>query len=55
MASPSNNEDLSPSEFVKSIRELGSKKDKEDAERLAGIERDILQGRKEREMRRAGT
>lgn len=51
---PNSSNDLSPSEFVQSIRELGSKKDKEDQERLAGIERDILQGRKEREARRAG-
>ena len=47
-------DDLSPSEFVANIRKLGEKKDQEDAERLAALEREIEAGRKEREMRRAG-
>jgi hypothetical protein len=50
----SDTDDLSPSEFVKKIRELGEKKDAEDAERLAALEKEIEQGRREREMRRAG-
>jgi hypothetical protein len=55
MASSEHNaDDLSPSEFVKKIRELGEKKDAEDAERLAALEKEIELGRKEREMRRAG-
>jgi hypothetical protein len=49
-----NADDLSPSEFVQKIRELGEKKDAEDAERLAALEKEIEQGRREREMRRAG-
>lgn len=46
--------DLSPSEFVANIRKLGEKKDAEDAERLAALEKAIELGRREREMRRAG-
>jgi hypothetical protein len=46
--------DLSPSEFVANIRKLGEKKDMEDRERLAKLEEEIEQGRKEREQRRAG-
>jgi hypothetical protein len=53
MASPASDE-LSPSDFVKKIRELGEKRDHEDAERFAMLERDILQGREERMARRAG-
>jgi hypothetical protein len=54
MSALRNHEDLSPSDFVKKIRELGEKKDSEDAERLASLERDILKGREERAARRAG-
>ncbi|KAF2396273.1 hypothetical protein EJ06DRAFT_551667 [Trichodelitschia bisporula] len=46
-------DDLSPSEFVKKIRELGEKRDAEDAARFASLERDILLGRQERMARRA--
>jgi hypothetical protein len=49
-----NHEDLSPSDFVKKIQELGAKRDTEDAERFASLERDILKGREERMARRAG-
>lgn len=42
-------------DFLLRIRELGEKRDKEDEERTRRLEEDILQGRKEREARRAGT
>jgi hypothetical protein len=54
MAESAGKDDLSPSEFIKKIRELGEKKDAEDAERMATLERDILKGREERMARRAG-
>lgn len=41
-------------DFLLRIRELGEKRDKEDEERTRKLEEDILQGRKEREARRAG-
>ena len=41
-------------DFLKRIRELGDKRDKEDEERTRKLEEDILQGRKERQARRAG-
>ncbi|MCJ1463258.1 hypothetical protein MMC07_001864 [Pseudocyphellaria aurata] len=40
-------------DFLLRIRELGEKRDKEDKERTRKLEEDILQGRKEREARRA--
>lgn len=42
-------------DFLLRIRELGEKRDKEDEERTKKLEQEILQGRKEREARRAGT
>lgn len=42
-------------DFLLRIRELGEKRDKEDEERTKKLEEEILQGRKEREARRAGT
>ena len=47
-------EDLSPADFVKKIRELGDKRDREDAERFALLEQEIEKGREERAARRAG-
>ena len=41
-------------DFLKRIRELGDQRDKEDEERTRKLEEEILQGRKEREARRAG-
>jgi hypothetical protein len=41
-------------DFLKRIRELGEKRDKEDEERTKKLEEEILQGRKERQARRAG-
>lgn len=41
-------------DFLLRIRELGEKRDKEDEERTRKLEEEILQGRKERQARRAG-
>ncbi|KAL3463266.1 hypothetical protein BJX64DRAFT_276580 [Aspergillus heterothallicus] len=40
-------------DFLQRIRELGEKRDKEDEERTRRLEEEILQGRKERQARRA--
>jgi hypothetical protein len=42
-------------DFLLRIRELGEKRDQEDEARTKKLEEDILQGRKERQARRAGT
>lgn len=42
-------------DFLLRIRELGVKRDKEDEERTKKLEEEILQGRKERQARRAGS
>jgi hypothetical protein len=42
-------------DFLERIRELGERRDKEDEERTKKLEEEILQGRKERQARRAGT
>lgn len=41
-------------EFLLRIRELGDKRVKEDEDRARKLEEEILQGRKERQARRAG-
>lgn len=41
-------------DFLLRIRELGERRDKEDEARTKKLEQEILQGRKEREARRAG-
>ena len=41
-------------DFLERIRELGDKRDREDEERTRKLEEEILQGRKERQARRAG-
>ena len=41
-------------DFLKRIQELGTKRDQEDEERNRKLEEEILQGRKERQARRAG-
>ena len=41
-------------DFLERIRELGDRRDKEDQERTKKLEDEILQGRKERQARRAG-
>lgn len=42
------------SDFLQRIKELGDKRDQEDEERNRKLEEEILQGRKERQARRAG-
>lgn len=41
-------------EFLKRIRELSERKEREDAERTRKLEEDILEGRRQREARRLG-
>ena len=41
-------------DFLLRIRELGDQRDKEDEERTRKLEEEIIQGRKERQARRAG-
>lgn len=49
---PDGAEDIN--DFLLRIRELGERRDKEDEERTKKLEEEILQGRKERQARRAG-
>jgi hypothetical protein len=42
------------SDFLQRIKELGDRRDQEDEERNRKLEEEILQGRKERQARRAG-
>lgn len=48
------NDDLDPAAFVRRIRELSERHEREDAERVSAIEADIEKGRSERAARRAG-
>ena len=41
-------------DFLLRIRELGDQRDKEDEARTRKLEEEIIQGRKERQARRAG-
>ena len=41
-------------DFLLRIRELGDQRDKEDEERTRKLEEEIIQGRRERQARRAG-
>ncbi len=41
-------------DFLQRIKELGDRRDQEDEERNRRLEEEILQGRKERQARRAG-
>ena len=52
MAEADGSEDVN--DFLLRIRELGDQRDKEDEERTRKLEEEILQGRKERQARRAG-
>lgn len=54
MTSPDVDASEDVNDFLLRIRELGEKRDKEDEERTKKLEEEILQGRKEREARRAG-
>lgn len=52
MATNDGSEDVN--DFLLRIRELGDRRDREDEERTRRLEDEILQGRKERQARRAG-
>ena len=52
MSSTAASEDVN--DFLLRIRELGERRDKEDEERTKRLEAEILQGRAERQARRAG-
>lgn len=57
MASHSNVDPDGPEDvnnFLTRIRELGEKRDQEDLDRTKKLEDEIIQGRKERQARRAG-
>lgn len=41
-------------DFLQRIKELGNRRDQEDEDRTRKLEEEILQGRKERQARRAG-
>jgi hypothetical protein len=51
-ATDSGSEDVN--DFLQRIKELGDRRDQEDEERNKKLEEEILQGRKERQARRAG-
>jgi hypothetical protein len=53
ITNPDGSEDVN--DFLLRIRELGEQRDKEDQERTKKLEDEILQGRAERQARRAGT
>lgn len=50
---PDGSEDVN--DFLLRIRELGERRNKEDEERTKKLEDEILEGRKQRQARRAGT
>jgi chromosome condensin MukBEF ATPase and DNA-binding subunit MukB len=54
MTSTAENDAEDVNDFLKRIQELGTKRDQEDEERNRKLEEEILQGRKERQARRAG-
>lgn len=41
-------------DFLQRIKEMGDQRDREDEERTRKLEEEIIQGRKERQARRAG-
>ena len=47
-------DDLDPAAFLKSVRELSEKREREDAERYRKLEEEVEKGRRERAARRAG-
>ncbi|KAI9735390.1 MAG: hypothetical protein M1818_006585 [Claussenomyces sp. TS43310] len=53
MSSTTENDAEDVNDFLKRIQELGTKRDQEDEERTRKLEEEILQGRKERQARRA--
>lgn len=48
------NNDLDPAAFLKSVRELTEKREREDAERYRQLEEKVQKERQERAARRAG-
>ncbi|SMR47344.1 unnamed protein product [Zymoseptoria tritici ST99CH_3D1] len=48
-----NESDLDPAAFLKSVRELSEKREREDAERFRKLEEEVQRGREERAARRA--
>lgn len=46
--------DVDPAAFLKSVRELSEKRDREDAERFRKLEEEVERSRRERAARRAG-
>ena len=54
MSSPAVEGSEDVNDFLQRIKELGDKRDQEDEERNRKLEEEILQGRKERQARRAG-
>lgn len=46
--------DLDPAAFLKSVRELSEKREREDAERYRKLEEEVEKGRQQRAARRAG-
>lgn len=53
-APPADEDDLDPAAFLKSVRELSAKREREDNERFRKLEQEIEKGRQERLARRAG-
>lgn len=54
MASQAETDAEDVNDFLKRIQEMGSKRDQEDEERNKKLEEEIMQGRRERQARRAG-
>lgn len=51
---PVTESDLDPAAFLKSVRELSEKRDREDQERFRKLEEEVQKGREERAARRLG-
>jgi hypothetical protein len=47
-------DDLSPEDFLKRVKQLTEVRDREDRQRAADLEKDILESREQRKARRAG-
>ena len=47
-------DDVSPEDFLRRVREMTLERDREDRQRAADLEKDILQSREQRRARRAG-
>lgn len=54
LASRVDESDLDPAAFLKSVRELSEKREREDSERVRRLEEEIEKGRQERAKRRQG-